>query len=185
MEVRPGYKLTEAGVIPNDWEVVPLGALVQSVEYGSSAPSKPKGNVPVLRMENLQSGMIDWQDLVFTNDPTEIQRYELHEGDILFNRTNTIDLVGKTSIYEGERKAIFAGYLIRVVTRADKLDAKYLNFVMNTDLARKHSSKVLSVAVGQANINGQKLRTYPIPFHLPSWNNVQSRGIERCRCATG
>jgi type I restriction enzyme S subunit len=164
MEVRPGYKLTEAGVIPNDWEVVPLGALVQSVEYGSSAPSKPKGNVPVLRMGNLQSGMIDWQDLVFTNDPAEIQRYELHEGDVLFNRTNTIDLVGKTSIYEGERKAIFAGYLIRVVTRADKLDAKYLNFVMNTDLARKHSSKVLSVAVGQANINGQKLRTYPIPL---------------------
>lgn len=164
MEVRPGFKLTEAGIIPNDWEVVPLGTLVQTIEYGSSAPSKPEGNVPVLRMGNLQSGKIDWQDLAFTIDPVEIQRYELHEGDVLFNRTNTIDLVGKTSIYEGERKAIFAGYLIRVVARPDKLDAKYLNFIMNTDLARKHSAKVLSVAVGQANINGQKLKTYPIPI---------------------
>lgn len=164
MELMPTGQQTVLGPLPQDWDVVPLGALVQSVEYGSSAPSKLKGSVPVLRMGNLRDGKIDWQDLVFTDDPAEIQRYELHAGDVLFNRTNTIDLVGKTSIYEGERRAIFAGYLIRVVTRADKLDSRYLNYVMNTELARKHSAKVLSVAVGQANINGEKLKSYPIPL---------------------
>lgn len=150
--------------LPSDWTVEPLGDLVQTVEYGSSAKSKRKGPVPVLRMGNLQGGGIDWGDLVFTDDDEEIQRYALDRGDVLFNRTNTVDLVGKTSIFEGDRPAIFAGYLIRVVTRADRLDPWYLNYVMNTELARRHSAKVLSVAVGQANINAQKLRSYPIPL---------------------
>lgn len=164
MELTLEYKQSEIGPLPPDWTVVPLGAVVQCTEYGSSAPSKPSGIVPVLRMGNLQGGKIDWRDLVFTDDPAEIKRYKLHEGDVLFNRTNTVDLVGKTSIYEGGQNAVFAGYLIRIVTRSAKLDARYLNFVMNTAMARKHSAKVLSQAVGQANINAQKLKTYPIPL---------------------
>lgn len=164
MELTAAFKQTDIGPLPSDWDVVPLGELVTRVEYGSSAKSRPKGRVPVLRMGNLQHGKVDWGDLVYTDNEEEIERYTLHDGEVLFNRTNTVDLVGKTAIYEGRRKAIFAGYLIRVVTQADKLDARYLNYVMNTELARKHSAKVLSVAVGQANINGQKLRTYPIPL---------------------
>ena len=84
--------------------------------------------------------------------------------DVLFNRTNTIELVGKTAIYLGEQPAIFAGYLIRINVDPSLLDARYVNFILNTEAARKYSSMVLSVAVGQANINGQKLKTYPIPL---------------------
>ena len=161
--MKPGYKQTEVGVIPEEWEVVRLGDLIASTEYGSSAKSKPRGAVPVLRMGNLQDGRIDWTDLVYTDDPEEIRRYLLNAGDVLFNRTNTIDLVGKTSIYDGQERAIFAGYLIRVRPAETKLDARYLNYFMNTSPARRHSLKVLSVAVGQANINAAKLRSYPIP----------------------
>lgn len=159
-----GYKQTEVGAIPEDWAVCPLGRLVSSVEYGSSAKSSSKGSMPVLRMGNLQAGMIDWNDLVYTDDAREIAKYALCPGDVLFNRTNTIDLVGKTSIYRGEQPAIFAGYLIRVKTKRDLLDSRFLNYTLNTELAKKYSLKVLSVAVGQANINGQKLRSYPIPL---------------------
>src|SRR5205085_494718 len=98
MEVKPGYKKTDIGLIPEDWNVTPLGRLVRSVEYGSSAKSDAKGAVPVLRMGNLSSGRIDWSDLVYTDDAAEIAKYSLRPGDVLFNRTNTIDLVGKTSI---------------------------------------------------------------------------------------
>ncbi len=123
--------------------------------------------MPVLRMGNLQGGKIDWSDLVYTDDEREIAKYALCSGDVLFNRTNTIDLVGKTSIYRGEQPAIFAGYLIRLKTKRDLLDSRFLNYTLNTELAKKYSLKVLSIAVGQANINGQKLRTYPIP-HPPT-----------------
>lgn len=164
MELKPGYKMTEVGVIPEDWDVLPLGKLVRSVEYGSAAKSDPKGAVPVLRMGNLQGGKIDWSDLVYTNDIDEINKYTLQSGDVLFNRTNTIDLVGKTSIYEGGRPAIFAGYLIRINVVPELLNSRFLNYILNTEFSRKFSAKVLSVAVGQANINGQKLKTYPIPL---------------------
>ncbi|WP_037056603.1 restriction endonuclease subunit S [Ralstonia pickettii] len=172
MELRPGYKQTEVGVIPEDWDVSPLGRLVTSVEYGSSAKSSTKGSMPVLRMGNLQGGKIDWSDLVYTSDESEIAKYALRPGDVLFNRTNTIDLVGKTSIYRGEQPAIFAGYLIRINAKKEFLDSRFLNYTLNTELAKKYSSKVLSVAVGQANINGQKLKTYPIP--LPPTTAEQS-----------
>ncbi len=70
--MRPGYKQTEVGVIPEDWEVTSLGHLVSSVEYGSSAKSSVDGLIPVLRMGNLQDGKIDWNDLVYTSDEREI-----------------------------------------------------------------------------------------------------------------
>lgn len=164
MELMPGYKYSDVGVIPDDWAVLPLGKLVRSVEYGSAAKSDVKGAVPVLRMGNLQGGKIDWSDLVYTDDVDEINKYTLQPGDVLFNRTNTIDLVGKTSIYEGGCPAIFAGYLIRINVVPDLLDSRFLNYILNTEFSRKYSAKVLSVAVGQANINGQKLKTYPIPL---------------------
>lgn len=163
-DVKPGYKLTDVGVIPEDWNLTPLGKLVHSVEYGSAAKSGTKGTIPVLRMGNLQDGKIDWKDLVYTSDVAEINKYMLRAGDVLFNRTNTIDLVGKTSIYEGDHPAIFAGYLIRINLVPKLLDSRFLNYILNTQFSHQYGAKVLSVAVGQANINGQKLKTYPIPL---------------------
>ncbi|MBH0179728.1 MAG: hypothetical protein HP491_18160 [Nitrospira sp.] len=162
--IPAGYKQTEVGVIPKDWKIVQLGRLISSVEYGSSSKSNANGHTPVLRMGNLQGGKIDWIDLVFTDDESEINRYSLIPGDVLFNRTNTIDLVGKTALYKGERPAVFAGYLIRIKADKELLDSKFLNYVLNAEFSRKYSAKVLSVAVGQANINGQKLKSYPIPL---------------------
>jgi len=164
MEVKKGYKQTEVGAVPNDWDVKPLGRLVSSVEYGSSTKSDTQGQIPVLRMGNLQNGKIDWTDLVFTSNEREISKYQLRSGDVLFNRTNTIDLVGKTSIYNGERPAIFAGYLIRIKADKSLLNSRFLNYILNAQFSKNYSNKVLSVAVGQANINGQKLKTYPIPL---------------------
>lgn len=164
MDVTQKYRQTDVGVIPSDWSVAPLGRLISSVEYGSSAKSSANGRIPVLRMGNLQRGQIDWSDLVFTDNDSEIAKYALRPGDVLFNRTNTIDLVGKTALYEGERPAIFAGYLIRVSVDQALLSSVFLNYVLNAEFSRKYSAKVLSVAVGQANINSQKLKTYPIPL---------------------
>ena len=155
---------TEIGDLPIDWSLQLLGKLIHSVEYGSSAKSDAVGDIPVLRMGNMQDGKLDWNDLVFTSDQTEIKKYWLSKGDVLFNRTNTIELVGKCAIFEAKRPAIFAGYLIRINCDPAKLDSRYLTYIMSTEFARKHSLKVLSVAVGQANINGQKVKTYPIPI---------------------
>lgn len=164
MEVTSDCAFTGYGPIPPDWRIVPLRDLIRSTEYGSSSKSFQQGQVPVLRMGNLQDGRIDWADLVFTSDEAEIDRYRLRSGDVLFNRTNTLELVGKSSLYDCRFPAIFAGYLIRITVEPPRLDPRFLTYILSTRAARQYGKTVVSLAVGQANINAEKLRSYPIPI---------------------
>jgi len=150
--------------LPEGWRQVFLGDVCSSVEYGSASKSKKEGKIPVLRMGNIQNGKFDWTDLVYTNDENEIEKYSLRKGDVLFNRTNSPELVGKTAIYQGERPAIFAGYLIRINKIESLIDASYLTYYLNSHRARQYGNSVKSFGVNQSNINGTKLKTYPLPL---------------------
>jgi type I restriction enzyme S subunit len=114
-------------------------------------------------MGNLQKGEIDWSDLAYSSDLQEIEKYKLNPGDVLFNRTNSPELVGKTSIYRGERAAVFAGYLIKI-RNCPELNSEYLNFCLNTNYAKSYCWKVKSDGVSQSNINAQKLAKFEIPL---------------------
>ncbi len=166
--VRTGRDLSiqKDGELPEGWKWVKLGDVCTSVEYGSSTKSKKEGKVPVLRMGNIQNGIFDWEDLVYTDNEEEIKKYLLKPNDVLFNRTNSAELVGKTAIYKGERTAIFAGYLIRINRIESLIEANYLTYFLNTHFAKNYGNSVRSFGVNQSNINGTKLKTYPIP--LPS-----------------
>ncbi len=145
------------------WKWSTLGDLCTSVEYGSSAKSKAENGIPVLRMGNIQDGQLDWKNLVFTDDQEEIQKYLLKQNDVLFNRTNSPELVGKTAIYKSEMPAIFAGYLIRINRKDDLLDGDFLTYFLNSQIALDYGKTVVISSVNQANINGTKLKSYPIP----------------------
>ena len=147
------------------WMLVSLKDVGSGFNYGSSSKSRKEGKVPVLRMGNLQRGKIDWNDLVYSSDETEIEKYKLDPGDVLFNRTNSPKLVGKTSIYRGEREAIYAGYLIRI-KGSEKLNTEYLNIQLNSPHARDYCWNVKTDGVSQSNINAKKLQAYK--FELPS-----------------
>jgi type I restriction enzyme S subunit len=157
--------------LPKGWKWVKLGDICLNVEYGSSTKSKKEGKTPVLRMGNIQKGIFDWTDLVYSDDDIEINKYLLKKNDVLFNRTNSAELVGKTAIYKGERQAIFAGYLIRINRIESIIDANYLTYYLNTIAAKQYGNTIRSFGVNQSNINGTKLKTYPIP--LPSLSEQQ------------
>lgn len=150
--------------LPEDWCWICVGDISTGVEYGSSQKSLPKGEIPVIRMGNIQEGKIDYNDLVYSSDAVEIAKYMLHSGDVLFNRTNSPELVGKTGIYLGEQPAIFAGYLIRLNHIQKMVDSKYLNYFLNSNIAVRYGNKVKTDGVNQSNINGTKLCSYPFPF---------------------
>lgn len=150
--------------LPEGWAPAKLGWMTCSVEYGTSAKSAESGDCPVLRMGNIQNGKFDWNDLVFTNDANEINQYLLRDGDVLFNRTNSPELVGKSAIFKSNRTAIFAGYLIRVNNIPTITTSEYLNYFLNSHLAKQHGNKVKTDGVNQSNINGEKLINYPFPF---------------------
>ena len=154
------------GELPKGWEMSTIGKVSYNVEYGSGTKSKKEGKIPVLRMGNIQNGIFDWNDLVYSDDDVEINKYLLKKNDVLFNRTNSAELVGKTAIYKGEQPAIFAGYLIRINRIEELIDASYLTYYLNTKEAKKYGNSVRSFGVNQSNINGTKLKTYPIPLPL-------------------
>jgi type I restriction enzyme S subunit len=153
----------DSGELPDAWQYVTLSKLCESFGYGTSSKSKRSGAIPVLRMGNIQSGEIDWTDLVFTSDKSEIEKYSLEPNTVLFNRTNSPELVGKTGIYRGERPAIFAGYLIRIITQRE-LDPEYLNLCLNTAYAREFCSMTKTDGVSQSNINAKKLGRFEVPY---------------------
>lgn len=156
--------LEELSALPENWIWEKLGWMTTGVEYGTSAKSQIKGSHPVLRMGNIKNTKFDWNDLVYTNDPTEIDKYLLRVGDVLFNRTNSPELVGKTAIYTEATQAVFAGYLIRVNQIRDIVVSQYLNLFLNSHVAKQHGNAVKTDGVNQSNINGEKLNNYPFPF---------------------
>ncbi|ADI30169.1 restriction endonuclease subunit S [Methylotenera versatilis] len=154
------------------WMVTTVGAVCDKVEYGTSSKSKEQGKIPVLRMGNIQNRRFDWDKLVYTDDDNEIEKYLLKHNDVLFNRTNSPELVGKTAIYKSESPAIFAGYLIRIHRKEDLINADYLNYFLNSQIAMDYGKTVAISSVNQANINGKKLKGYPIP--VPSLSEQES-----------
>ncbi len=148
----------------NRWPETNLGSICEKVEYGTASKSKDKGKIPVLRMGNIQNRRFVWDNLVYTDDEDEIGKYLLKYNDVLFNRTNSPELVGKSAIYKGEMPSIFAGYIIRIHRKENLVDADYLNYYFSSDKAINYGKTVAISSVNQANINGTKLKTYPIPI---------------------
>ena len=148
--------------IPANWEWVRLGDVASDFQYGSAEKSQPEGKIAVLRMGNInRQGQVDYSDLVYTSNDAEIAKYLLNKNDVLFNRTNSPEWVGKTAIYKGEIPAIYAGYIIRIKPH---FNSDYLNYLMCSDYERNWSKEVKTDGVHQSNINAQKLMAFAVPL---------------------
>jgi len=163
--------------LPKKWEWVSIGCISKGVEYGTSAKSEKIGRVVVLRMGNIQNGVFIYNDLVYTSNKEEIQKYILYKGDVLFNRTNSPELVGKTALYNGSIPSIFAGYLIRL-NQISHINAKYLTYYLNCPHAKQCGKIAKTDGVNQSNINGTKLSSYPFPLCSASEQQAIVSAIE-------
>lgn len=150
----------EHGVGMESWENVSVSEICHSLKYGTAKKSSSEGTVVVIRMGNLQDGEISWDDLAYSNDEEDIEKYKLVPGDVLFNRTNSPALVGKTSIYRGEYPAIYAGYLIKLDYDRSRIIGDYLNYSLNTVSAKQYCNSVKTDGVNQSNINAKKIGAY-------------------------
>lgn len=163
----------ENGVSDESWEDKTISKICGSLKYGTSKKSSDSGEVVVLRMGNLQNGEIDWSNLAYTSDEEDIKKYLLKPGDILFNRTNSPELVGKTSIYRGEMPAIYAGYLIKLDYDENMVVGDYLNYYLNSSRAKEYYMQVKTDGVSQSNINAKKIGEFEIPLPtLPEQHEI-------------
>lgn len=159
----PGIAVDELPFdIPESWMWVSVGSVSTNIQYGSSQKSALSGKMAVLRMGNIQNGRIVLDKLVYTSDDEEIAKYPLQYDDLLFNRTNSKELVGKTAIYKEEIPAIYAGYLVRITPLL--MSSDYLNYVMQSQFYWSYCQTVRSDAIGQSNINAEKLKRFVFPL---------------------
>jgi type I restriction enzyme, S subunit len=150
---------------PTHWRVMSVDGLSASIDYGTSvrASREPIG-IPILRMGNLVKEGLSFRDLKYLRREDLDERLLLQPGDLLFNRTNSAELVGKSAVFEGwDREVSFASYLIRVrpLSSADML---WVHLVLSSTAGKAYLAAARSQQTGQANINGSKLAAMPIPL---------------------
>ncbi|MEI7708048.1 MAG: restriction endonuclease subunit S [Chlorobium sp.] len=154
--------------LPESWEWVRLSSLALLIDYGTSKKTiDDSTKVPVYRMGNIFNGQLIHSGLKYVDQNIDdLPRLYLHKNDILFNRTNSYELVGKTAIYLGENDLrTFASYLIRVRLAETHLLPLFFNRVMNSPYYRKTQIELEIVQqCGQANFNGTKLATTLVPL---------------------
>ncbi|EIM8589046.1 restriction endonuclease [Escherichia coli] len=158
--------------------------LVDSVNYGTSAKASiDSGEYPILRMGNITyQGRWDFTDLKYLDlSVKEKDKYLVKEGDLLFNRTNSKELVGKTAVYEEDRPMAFAGYLIRV--RPNSIGNNYyISGYLNSIHGKITLMNMCKSIVGMANINTQELQNIEIlipPKHLQDEYEIIYKKIKK------
>ena len=144
--------------LPERWEQNELSQYVPTAEYGISSALHISGEVPVLRMQNIADGTVDLSDMKYAGRAAVSGRL-LCEGDVLFNRTNSMEHVGRTGIWRGELEvASFASYLVRLVPDRSRLLPEHLNLWLNWGETQRRIRKWATTGVQQVNINPTNLR---------------------------
>ena len=149
---------------PNGWAMGKIADMLQSASYGTSEKSGPDGEFPVLRMNNItRTGELDLQDLKYMDLPDkDHERYLVKAGDVLFNRTNSAELVGKTTIVPPSAPPLaYAGYLVRLRV-SETHDPMYLARFLNTGYAKRMLRGMCKSIVGMANINAKEIQAMRI-----------------------
>jgi len=154
--------------IPESWEWVRVASISASIDYGTSQKTNDDSSlVPVYRMGNIVDGALIDKNLKYISpEIQELPYLYLADGDILFNRTNSYELVGKSAMYSGESGvSTFASYLIRVRMVNELLNPRFFSLAMNAPYFRETQIEPQVVQqCGQANFNGTKLSSCLLPL---------------------
>ena len=163
-----------------NWEIKKLGEVVQT-QYGTSKKATSiVGEFPILRMNNITySGEMDYKDLKYIElSDSEKEKFLLKKGELLFNRTNSKELVGKTGLFNLDIPMAFAGYLIRIKP-SNLIHSKFLLFFMNSEFMKKLLYNKAKNIVGMANINAKELEDFSIILPPIELQNKFAEKVEK------
>lgn len=151
---------------PMGWKKGTIRDVVADVRYGSSRPAVDGGKYLYLRMNNITyGGELDLSDVKRIDVPeNELEKCTVRRGDVLFNRTNSKELVGKTCVYDRDEMMVLAGFVIRVRVN-DLVLPEFLSAFLNTDFSKRTLLGMCKAAIGQANINAQEMQS--IGIYIP------------------
>jgi type I restriction enzyme, S subunit len=154
------------GDIPSHWEVTRIKRIVSRVDYGISEATEREGRIPVLKMGDIQRGEVDFSDLEYVDAvPDDLL---LERGDLLYNRTNSPDQVGKAALFRRDRNegVTFASYLVRLRTN-HRTNPTFLNFVLNSEGFLGFARRLAIPSVQQSNLNSTRYCRMHVPLPPP------------------
>lgn len=160
---------------PEGWTPTLLGRISMDIRYGTSLKTSEYGDIPVLRMGNIRKQRLKFDNLKYLPLSADLDNLMLTDGDILFNRTNSAALVGKSAVFHGQGLFTYASYLIRVRLHPD-VSPDFVNIWLGSPVGRAWAMRVKTDAIGQSNINGTSLGKFPLA--LPD-QSEQMRIVER------
>lgn len=148
---------------PKNWKSGCVGDLLDETQYGTSSKAGSVGEYPILRMGNITSdGRVDLTDLKYIDiADKDVSKFLVRKGDILFNRTNSAELVGKTAVFDQDKPFAFAGYLVRARVKKD-VSPEYVSAYLNSRHGKAVLRSMAKSIVGMANINAKELQSTPI-----------------------
>ena len=171
---------------PKGWPVGTIRELVTEAKYGTSKKADvSKGKFPMLRMNNLTyEGTWNLNAMKYVDlEADEESKYLVKNGDLLFNRTNSKELVGKTGVYDGPEPMAFAGYLIRSRTN-EKANPEYVSGHLNSPFGKADLRHMCKSIVGMANINAQEFQDMRIMIPDIATQNRYAKIAEKVRTRT-
>lgn len=152
-------------LLSRKWPVVELGKAIKDSQYGLSINAGAEGKYPILRMMNIEDGLCVENDIKYVDlNEKDFKAYKLADGDVLFNRTNSYELVGRTGVYELKGDHVFASYLVRLKTDPEKIKPKFLALYLNSESGRRQVLAYATKAVSQANVNASNLLRVRLPL---------------------
>lgn len=148
--------------VPRHWRVVRIKRVLSRLDYGISESTNPEGSIPVLKMGHIADGELSFASLDYVDAVEEVLLLE--ENDILYNRTNSPDQVGKAAIFRKDKKdrITFASYLVRLRVNHEAWP-EFLNFVLNSDGFLAFVRRLAIPSVQQSNLNSTRYGRMLIP----------------------
>lgn len=152
--------------IPESWIWCRLGEIVIDQAYGTSSKAEMSGEIPVLRMGNITTdGKVLYSNLKYASASIkDLPGLYLKSGDLIFNRTNSYELVGKCAVFENDEPYTFASYLIRLRFNENASPRFFANYINSTLCREKQLEPHIIQQNGQANFNGTKLSNIIAPL---------------------
>lgn len=178
MELMPGFKNTEVGPIPEDWDVKPLGSILNKGRLGGNyANQDTETDLPLMKMGNIARGSFDLSKVQFiTSGVIPEAIHLLVYGDVLFNTRNTLDLVGKVAIWRDELPvAYYNSNLMRLEFNVEQVCSnEFANYALNTESA---ISRLRALATGTTSVAAIYTRDLlKLQFVVPPLHEQQAIG---------
>ena len=156
----------EAPQVPAEWSLVALQDVIHRAQYGLSmkADGEPRTGVAMLRMANIRDGRMDPTELKYVDrQGIDVPGFTVRQGDILFNRTNSAELVGKAAVFDLDLEAVFASYVVRIECDEQLVSSRYVCGWINSPWGRRWARTVRTDCSNQSNINVSRLQRMPLP----------------------